>query len=215
MELKRHKVFISYYHKDDQDYMNYLSNPNKYYYYDYEKGEYRSPFENLSVRDGDIDDTYMTDEQIRRTIRDNFMDEANVLIVLCGRNTKYRKHVDWEIHTAMYDSENNPQMGIVVINLPSITNSQRVRASDDSEKGIISDGAYWHALHTREEFEKSFPYMPSRIIDNFVKNIPITVVDWSRIVSNPERLMVLIDNAYKRRKSIIYDHSTPLRRRNS
>ena len=57
--------------------------------------------------------------------------------------------------------------------------------------------------------------MPSRIIDNFIKNVPITVVDWDRVYNNPNILMELIDNAFKRRKTISYDHSAPLRKNNS
>jgi hypothetical protein len=30
------------------------------------------------------------------------------------------KFIDWEVHASMYDSEKNPKMGIVCINLPEI-----------------------------------------------------------------------------------------------
>ncbi len=214
-KIDRHKVFISYYHKDDQDYKNYLVDSNRYYYYDIEKRKYISPFDDYSVGFGDIDDEGMSSEQIRRIIRDDYISDASVLILLCGENTRFRKHIDWEIHTAMYDSDNNSQMGIVVINLPSIKGKQYVRVSDDSEKSIVSTSGNWVTLNTREEFENAYPYMPSRIIDNLVKHNPITVIDWDRIVNNPEKLMVLIDNAFKRKDDIKYDHSVPLRRRNS
>ena len=155
----------------------------------------------------------MTDEQIRRKIRDEFIKNATVLVLLCGQNTKYRKHVDWEIHAAMYDSEFNPKMGIVVINLPSI--HQFVRSSSDEEKQLIDPYATWRTIESRKEFEEKYPYMPSRIIDNFVKGVPISVVDWDRIESDPSVLLKLIDNAYNRKSSITYDHSAPLRGRNS
>ena len=111
--IERHKVFISYYHFDDQYYKNKLIEMN---HFNFEKLKYESIFEDYSVRNGDIDDTFMTSEQIRRKIRDEYIKDATVLILLCGKNTKKRKHVDWEIHAAMYDSEVNPQMGIIVIN---------------------------------------------------------------------------------------------------
>ena len=210
MNVDRHRVFISYYHKDDQYYKEELI---KKQIFDTEKCQFKSIFENYSVGDGDIDDTGMTAEQIRRKIRDEYIKDATVLILLCGKNTKYRKHIDWEIHAAMYDSEVNRQMGIIVINLPSI--SQGRRASSEEEKNIISPYGNWISLENRSDFERVYPFMPSRIIDNFVKGIPIAVVDWDLVNNNPEKLMKLIDIAYKRRFDVKYDHSRPLRRNNS
>ena len=162
-----------------------------------------------------VDDSNLSSEQIRRIIRDEYIKDATVLILLCGKNSKYRKHIDWEIHGAMYDSEKNRKMGIVVINLPTISNQQFVRASEESEKDIIDKGGHWITLKTREEYEKAYPYMPSRIIDNFEKQVSISVIDWNAIENNPEKLMILINNAFNRRKNTNYDHSAPLRRKNS
>ena len=210
MNVDRHRVFTSNYHKDDQYYKEELI---KKQIFDYDKLQYKSIFEDFSVRNGDIDDTDMTSEQIRRKIRDEYIKDATVLILLCGKNTKYRKHIDWEIHAAMYDSEVNRQMGIVVINLPSI--SQGRRGNSEEEKNIISPYGIWVSLNNRSEYENLYPYMPSRIIDNFVKDIPIAVVDWDVVNNNPEKLMKLIDISFNRRFDFKYDHSRPLRRNNS
>lgn len=206
----RHKVFISYYHKDDQKYKDELVRKK---YYDVSKMKFENIFEDCSVSDGDIDDANMTSESIRRKIRDEFIKEATVLILLCGKNTKYRKHIDWEIHAAMYDSLNNPQMGIIVINLPEI--NQYLRVSDESEKQLVSPNSIWKRISTREDIISAYPYLPNRIIDNLVKGVPITVVNWDIISKDPQILMKLIDNAYNRRKNIKYDHSTLLRKNNS
>jgi len=210
MTANRHKVFISYYHKDDQYYKDVLINKT---YFNYEKMIFESVFEDYSVRDGDIDDENLSSEQIRRIIRDEYIKDATVLILLCGLNTKFRKHVDWEIHAAMYDSDVNPQMGILIINLPTI--NQYIRAFEEEEKRIISNSTNWVSLETREQFEKCYPYMPERIIDNFINKQPITVVEWDTIKDDSSKLMILIDKAYRRRNTMKYDHSRPLRRRNS
>ena len=173
----------------------------------------QSIFEDCSVHENEIDDTGLTSEQIRCIIRDEYIKDATVLILLCGQNTRKRKHIDWEIHAAMYDSDKNPQMGILVINLPNI--NQSVRASTNEEKPLLSDNGHWFSLKTRQEFEQYYPYMPSRIIDNFIKDVPITVVEWNRVQDNPQILKQLIDNAYSRRFEVTYDHSAPLRRQNS
>ncbi len=210
MYIPRHKVFISYYHHDDQYYKDQLIKINEINPHTWQK---QSIFENCSVQENEISDNGLTSEQIRCIIRDEYIKEATVLILLCGQNTKRRKHIDWEIHAAMYDSLVNGQMGIVVINLPTIT--QNIRASSNDEKPLLSDGGGWYRLENRCDYEKYYPYMPSRIIDNFVKDVPITVVDWNRIVCNSQILKQLIDNAFNRRFNFSYDHSAPLRKQNS
>lgn len=209
--INRHKVFISYYHADDQEYKDKLVNAK---YYDCDNHEYRNIFDDWSVADGDIDDTELSDEQIRRIIRDEYTRQPNVFILLCGNNTKNRKHIDWEIHDAMFDSEKNPKMGIIVINLPTI--SQNVKVSCEEEKEIVAPNSNWIRLTTRDEYERNYPYLPKRILDNLVYGAEITIVDWNTVYDgNYEKLMTLIDNAFKRRKTVEYDCSEPLRKRNS
>lgn len=210
MNIARHRVFISYYHHDDQRYKDYLIKMQEF---NIETMQMQSIFEDFSVHENEIDDTGLSSEQIRCIIRDEYIKDATVLILLCGENTKKRKHIDWELHAAMYDSLANRQMGIIVINLPTI--KQGIRASSEEEKPLLSDFGQWYSIENRAEFEGQYPYMPSRIIDNFVKGVPITVVEWSRIENHPTILKQLIDNAFNRRFDFTYDHSSPLRRQNS
>jgi hypothetical protein len=201
--INKHKVFISYHHQNDEKYKNELLDLNEIY----------DLFDDYSVRDGEINDN-LSAEQIRRKIRDDFIRKAKVLILLCGLETKKRKHIDWEINAAMFNTDQNSRLGIVIINLPTaMANAQR--ASNNEEKKIISDDNNWISLKTRAEQEQYHPYMPSRIIDNFVKGIEIPVINWNRIKQDPTRLKKLVDNAFKRRKLISYDHSAPLRKNNS
>ena len=210
MSIARHRVFISYYHHDDQRYKDYLIKMQEF---NIETMQMLSIFEDFSVHEKEIDDAGLSSEQIRCIIRDEYIKDATVLILLCGENTKKRKHIDWELHAAMYDSPANRQMGIIVVNLPTI--KQGIRASSEEEKPLLSDFGQWYSIDNRAEFEAQYPYMPSRIIDNFVKEVPITVVEWSRIENHPTILKQLIDNAFNRRFDFTYDHSSPLRRQNS
>lgn len=84
----RHKVFISYYHKDDQYYRN-----------RFEK-LFGHLFINKSVEPGDID-TDVSTEYIKRLIQQGYITDTSVLIVLVGPKTYCRKHVDWEISAAL------------------------------------------------------------------------------------------------------------------
>jgi undecaprenyl pyrophosphate synthase len=217
-QIPRHKVFISYYHKDDQDFKNHLIDLKEYNYNTY---KWQSIFDDYSVHEDEIDDTGLTSEHVRKIIRDEYIKEATVMILLCGENTKTRKHIDWEIHAAMFNTDNNPKMGIIVVNLPSI--SQACRKSDDTEKDIINPNGNWISVKTRKEYEDLYPNIPIRIIDNFESGITddtivsITVVNWDRISNNIPALKTLVNNAFNRSRSkeLHYNHSRPLKGRNS
>lgn len=220
-KIPRHKVFISYYHQDDQRYKNHLIQLVEF---NNDTGLYQYIFDDYSVRENDIDDTGMSDEDIRKEIRDNYIKDATVLILLCGEHTKERKFIDWELHAAMFDTDNNPKMGIIVVNLPSIYGGNCIHTGQEDEKQIIgSFSTDWFQIKSRKEYETKFPYLPSRIIDNFESQltqsdiVSITVVDWDTIKDNNEVLKTLIDNAFNRSRSkdLHYNHSAPLRSRNS
>lgn len=101
-----HKVFISYYHNDDQVYKNWFVQ------------NCGSLFINKSVEHGDINTDISTD-YIKQLIQsDDFLADASVLIVLCGANTWGRKHVDWEISGAL-SSKVGGYAGVMGILLPS------------------------------------------------------------------------------------------------
>lgn len=208
MSIPKHKVFISYYHADDQDYKNALLKANEWY----------DLFDDYSVHENEVDDTGLTDEQVRRIIRDDYIQDATVLVLLCGQNTKRRKHIDWEIHAAMYDSDVNPKMGILVINLPSISGNQGMIACGNDEEQVMGDSyTKWTPLQKDITYiENSYPYLPHRLVTNVARtDVSISIVNWSVIESNFEKLKYLIDKAFDRRKTNEYDHSEPLRRKNS
>lgn len=205
MGIKKHKVFISYYHQDDQKYKNELLRLNKQY----------DIFDNYSVPENEVDDRGKTRESIRRIIRDKYIKDATVLILLCGKNTSRRKFIDWELHAAMYDTEKNHRMGILVINLPTIKEQYEL-AGEENDKRLIDDtNANWISLSEEKEYKNAFPYMPSRIMNNLVKDVPITTVNWLKISHNPHVLKALIHNAFSRRKRIVYKNDAKLKSSNS
>ena len=214
MSIPRHKVFISYYHQDDQDYKDHLINLKEF---NNQTWKFQSIFEDYSVHENEIDDTNMSSEQIRREIRDNYIKDATVLVLLCGENTKRRKHIDWEIHAAMYDSDTNPKMGILVINLPTIQSQQTMIACGAEEQNLMAPFSTWSPLDkSRTSLEEEHPYLPSRIITNLMRDdVHISLVNWDVVANNTEKLKRLIDKAFERRKNNHYDHSEPLRRKNS
>lgn len=167
-----------------------------------------------SVDTGDIPDDW-ADERIRREIRDKYLRDSTVTVVLVGRETKRRKHVDWEIHSSMYDGAVNHRSGIVVINLPGISDGQCHAAHGDEEKRLLyPEIASWTHVDERAEYERRYPNMPDRIIDNLVKpDVKISVVPWAKV--NSETLEFLIEAAFHGRKNCPYDLRRPMRQANS
>lgn len=196
------KVFISYYHKDAQFYKDALIESNNKF----------QMFIDVSVDTGDIDDSLLTDEQIRIKIRDDYIKDADVLILLCGKNSKHRKHIDWELHAAMYKSSIKDPIPILVINLPDCSNA--CRKNNDREKEIIENGtpSKWIALNSYSEYKKSYPDLPERLLKSLTnKYCPVTIVNWNTLTLG--QIKELIEFSYQRKNTYEYDDSDLLRRR--
>lgn len=107
----RRKVFVSFHEKDI---------------------EYKEKFVRLmedriidkSVDTRDIDDTGLKTTRVRQIIRDEYIRDASVTIVLIGRCTWQRKHVDWEIGSSLRKTKRNSRCGLLGILLPNHPNYQ-------------------------------------------------------------------------------------------
>lgn len=152
-----HKVFVSFHHGDEV---------------------YRMLFTKMmggnivdkSVEDGDIDPSNSTD-YTRQVIRDNFIADATVTVVLIGKCTWQRKHVDWEIGSSLRDTKNNSRCGLLGIILPS------------------------HPDYNRENYRPRL--IPPRLADNVGQRVGYAkIYDWS---VNADSVKKWIDDAYGRR----------------
>lgn len=199
----KHRVFISYHHANDQFYKDELVH----------WGEENDIFEDWSVDTGDIPDE-LTDEQIRVKIRDEYLRDSRVTILLVGTETRNRKHVDWELYSSMHNTQQNKKSGIIVILLPS-AKSDYFTASNDNEKKVLYPSVKnWIYINERAEYVRRYPYMPERIIDNLLKlEAKISVINWEDLTVEGLRLM--IENAYQNADTNQYDLSRTMRRRNS
>jgi len=103
---KRHKVFISYHHENDEKYKNL----------------FERMFGNIYVsKSVEIDEIYphLKTETIRHKIRDEYLRDSTVTVVFIGKETWKRKHVDWEISSSIRDTQYNPRSGLLGIILPT------------------------------------------------------------------------------------------------
>lgn len=163
----RHKVFVSYHHANDQGYRDRFE---KLFAYQYDI------LVSQSVQIGDIEPNLKT-ETIRQKIRDEYLRDATVTVVLIGSETWKRKHVDWEIASTIRDTKLNPRGGLIGILLPSYPYPSPSR----------------YDPHT----------IPPRLYDN-IKCDYATIHNWSE---NPGEVAQWIHAAFERRNSVNPDNS--------
>lgn len=105
------KVFLSYYHKEDQIYVNYINR----YLCDHISCDF--------LYDGEIwmNDSDQYVKQLRNKER---ITDTTVLVVLIGQNTKGRKHVDWEVYAGLKGNTHGAAglLGILLPEVPLIKN---------------------------------------------------------------------------------------------
>jgi len=134
----RHKLFLSYYHKDDQYYKNRFDEL------------FGHLFINKSVSPGDIKSDIST-EYIKRLIQEKYIEDSSVLVVLVGQKTYCRKHVDWEISAAL-NKKVGGYSGLLGILLPNfqLTSEGKFRYDDipprlaDNVKSGYADVYLWN-----------------------------------------------------------------------
>ena len=163
-KTKRHKVFISY-HVDDQvdkdRFVKFMADH----------------IVDKSVNTGDIVDCNLPLDEIRRRIRDNFIADATVTVVLIGPCTWRRKHVDWEIGSSLMDTNKNPRCGLLGIILPN------------------------HPDYRAEEYNQRL--IPPRLADNCNGNDRYACIyDWpgKKVKGRARRISDWIHQAFLRRK---------------
>jgi len=197
------KVFISYHHKNEQLLKEELLSLNNNF----------GIFENVSVDTGDIDDD-LAPQDIRQIIRRNYLSESTVTLLIVGKETQYRKHVDWELYSSMYNGSNFGRSGVVVLLSPDCKSDYFRAPSKEIKEQLYPTVSKWRAIDTRSKYERRYPYLPPRIIDNLVSgNSKISITNWEKIINDPENLKLLIENAHNERTNCEYDMSRGMRKK--
>ena len=169
---KRHKVFISYYHEDDQ--------------------EWKERFVRMmgdkivdrSVNIADIVGDSPPAEDTLRRIRENYISDAAVTVVLIGPRTWQRKYVDWEIGATLRDTQTNPRCGVLGILLPT------------------------HPNYGETKFDRRL--IPPRLADNLEQNDPFAFIQsWpgQRNRRRADDVQNWIHQAFVRRKRQPYPNN--------
>ena len=128
---------------------------------------------------GDIG-TNLKTETIRQKIRDKYLADSTVTVVLIGSETWKRKHVDWEISSSIRETENSSRSGLIGIILPSYPRKDKTKYNSKT--------------------------IPPRLYDNIKCNFA-SIHNWS---DDPEVVQKWIHDAFLRRDKIEPDNSRDL-----
>ncbi len=129
-KVARHKCFVCYHHDDQTEVETFLDS-------------YEAAFipRVLGVSDEDdfiksTDTDYIMDQ-----IREKYLTDSTVTIVLIGKCTWARRYVDWEVYSTLRNDKNNKRSGLMAITLPSVADYKgrqlplRVADNVDGDKG--------------------------------------------------------------------------------
>jgi len=140
----KHKVFISHCHEDDAE-------VNEFVNYFCDNKEIFTP-KIVGEKYDTIINSYNSD-YIMRKIREDYLTDSTVTIVLIGKETYKRKYVDWEIASTLRDDKNNKRSGLLGIYLPGKSDSKiPPRLQDNIDCGYAN--IYPYPLHDSEKLRK-------------------------------------------------------------
>ncbi len=161
----RHKCFVSYHQADEDEVARFID-------------DFSDVFiaKSLGVSDDDdFVDSNDTDYVMRR-IRELYLTDSTVTIVMVGKCTWARKYVDWEVASSLRDDPNNKRSGLMAITLHSVADDSSRRVPDrvnDSITGSDNDEGYarwWKYPKSKDSLrnliEAALSYRDSRDPDN-------------------------------------------------
>lgn len=204
--MNLHRTFISFFH-ENLFYKEKLVNINEL--------NNNSIFIDGSVDTRDIDDN-LSDGEKRLIIRDEYLKDTSVTIVLVGQYTKNRKHVDWEIGSSIIDGKNNKRSGIVIIELPEISKGNCVALNQNIKREVEKiKNSNWVAWDKSKIFSEH-KYIPFRINKSIKdSDVEVNILAWNDIIKNPNILKYAIDDAYQNKDRQKWNTSIPFRKSNN
>lgn len=182
-----HKAFLSYHHANEQDLKDYII--------DNFGGE---NFIDKSVSDGDISTT-INEESIMRKIREEYLADTTVTVVLIGAETKNRKFVNSEIQASLWGDNYNGLIGVIRDEIYDSVFSPSTCSNTDCGCGLDLRTIGWgydyylpYLVKANHVYEKIVPHYNDT-------DVFCTLIKYSTFISNPE---FYIDQAFDKRKAM-------------
>jgi hypothetical protein len=137
--MTRRKCFISYHHRDEAEVRAFVD-------------RFIDVFIPKGIGGGVTDDDNFINsddkDYVLRRIREKYLADSTVTIVMVGRCTWERKYVDWEIASTLRHDPNNVRSGLLGITLPSVaayaTRKAPVRLSANQKVDGADGYARWN-----------------------------------------------------------------------
>ena len=127
----RHKCFVSYNANDGDEVGGFLDS-------------FGSVFIPRVVGLSEADDFIDSDntDYVMDKIREKYLTDSTVTIVLVGKCTWARKFVDWEVYSSLRNDANNKRSGLMAITLPSVANDTGRRLPARVDDNVDGDKLY-------------------------------------------------------------------------
>lgn len=130
----RHKTFISYHHADEAEVAAFID------YFDHDRNILISRGIGASMA-GDV--IKSTDGgYIKQRIRDLYLRDSTVTLVLIGKHTWSRQFVDWEVAASLRNTSTSKRNGLVAITLPSIASVAGRRVPERIDDNVDGESGY-------------------------------------------------------------------------
>ena len=129
VDSTRHKCFVSYHVADIDEVESFVQNFGT---------EFIPRCIGITEEDDFVDSTDA--DYIKRQIREKYLTDSTVTIVLLGECTWARRFVDWEISSSLRNDPRNRRSGLLVIPLPSMSNRTKLpdRVKDNYDEADLA-----------------------------------------------------------------------------
>ena len=172
----RHKCFISYHQKDEDEVRAFIEKFGDVFI---------AKVLGVSDEDDFIDSTDTA--YVLRRIRERYLTDSTVTLVMVGKCTWARKYVDWEIAATLRNDPKNKRSGLLGIVLPSASSSPRApqRLKDNLPKDDVEGYARWiyypgTKAYLRSYIEDAFEARNNSDRYSLIKNPLGTVFKYNR-----------------------------------
>jgi hypothetical protein len=134
----RRKCFISYHHDDELEVRRFIDN------FDHAHDAFIARGIGASMP-GDVIDSTDRDYIMRR-VRESYLRDSTVTIVMIGKCTWARRYVDWEIASTLRNDMRNKRSGLLGIVLPSAAEAPKapIRLQDNLRHSLSPEYARWY-----------------------------------------------------------------------
>lgn len=185
-----HKTFISYHHRNDQDLKNEII--EKY------GGEF---FIDSSVSDGEID-VNLDDDKIMKIIREDYLHDSTVTVVLIGLETSDRPFVNSEIQASLRDTSLNKHNGLLAVIRDDLYDTiYSFSTCSDCGTSVRNRNSLLFEKYVPNLVKKNHKYIGDKCHYNS-NDVYCTVIKYSTFLSDVEKY---IDEAFDKRDDVSFE----------